>query len=178
MQQKYENLSGVEFLTMDARDMSGIPDQTYTFVIDKGCLDAIFCQGDYNDSIRAMLREIYRVMKDGAKYCSISCANARSRVPYLRCIPCALDVLPLPDGEALSLFVLNRTSDPRLLGKRIVGAEAAVREVREKHVITSLEQKMNKVGTFRTKGVTGSLTVTATDKALSDMVAESAEVDG
>jgi hypothetical protein len=163
---------------MDGCEMGTLPDQSFTFAIDKGCIDALFCQSNYSSAIKRMLCEINRILKPDGVFACISHGNARARVPYFRSVPMGLDVLPLLEGEGLTLFVLTRTTDPAALEKKIVGAEASVRALREKRVVTSLDHSINRSAAFKEKQNAGKLTVTASDQALADLVSESAEVDG
>ena len=176
MQQKYLTYSGVEFMCVDVRNMGIFPDKTFSIVIDKACLDALFCEINYLDSVRMALTEIHRVMVDDGLFTSISHASPISRVPYLRHIKWAVEVLPLPIGcgEGLSCFAIVRTQDPELLQRKVKGAEFA-HQVQSSRNVISLNQHMNKISTVKTSDNVGTLTVTAPPDLLSELVRKSAE---
>lgn len=94
MQQKYIKYSGVEFMCMDVCKMNTFPDNHFSLVIDKACLDALFCQIDYKEAISQALIEIHRVLKvDGGVFASVSQSPPITRVPYFREINWAVEVI-------------------------------------------------------------------------------------
>ena len=95
MQQKYETLSGVEFLVCDIRELSGLSEDSYTLIIDKGCLDALFCRTDYKDAIQKTLEGIFKLLRMDGIYVSISHAPKLARVPYFRMIRWSIEVKPV-----------------------------------------------------------------------------------
>ena len=175
MQQKYISYSGVEFMCVDVRKMSIFPDKSFTVVIDKACLDALFCEINYVESVKEALSEIFRVMAAEALFTSVSHASPLARVPYLRQIPWAVEVLPLPFGcgEGLSCYAIVRTEDVTLLTKRVKGSEFA-NQAKSGKTVMSLKQQMNKVSTVKTPANMGSLTVTASPDLLVDLVRRNA----
>jgi ubiquinone/menaquinone biosynthesis C-methylase UbiE len=167
MQQKYETYTGVTLKAMDVRELSSFPNGEFTLVIDKGCMDAIFGLTDFLTSVPRAYREIHRVMKNEAPFVSVSYAPAISRVPYLRCVQWGIEVIRLQEGEGLTAYVMLKTTNEEILGKRISGAEAAVRE------------KSTAVIDGGAPGhVAGQLSTKMSVDALASMVNESAEVDG
>lgn len=179
MRRKYESYAGVEFFVMDVRQLHKFKDNSFTVIIDKACIDALYCGTDYLDSTNLALTEIYRVLKPDGVFFSITHAPPLSRVPYFRLIPWAIDSYKIPSeiGEGLTLFVLIKTNNEQLLSKKIAGAEAVLRP-KAKKVVSSFDQNMNKSSTSRSKGNAGSITVTASANILAELVAESAEMDG
>ena len=176
MQMKYVDCTGVNFLCMDVCEMLGLTSDAYSLVIDKACIDALFCSSSFITSVHRAFSEIFRVLKpDGLFFC-VSHANPLARVPYFRRVPWAIDIGKLVEGEALSFFSLLKTNDRALLDKKIVGAEAAV-QARSSMLVSSLDQKMNKGGSTRSKANSGALTVTASLDKMIEMVDESQEVD-
>jgi len=178
MQDKYAHLTGVDFLCQDVREMMSLKSDSYSLVIDKGCIDAVFCGTDFITSSKRAFNEIYRVLRpEGGILFSVSHASPLSRVPYFRSIEWAIDISKLVEGEGLTMFSLTKTSDRLLLDKKIVGAEASVQQ-RSSSLVSSLDQKMNKSSTTRSKANAGALTVTASVDKMIEMVDESQEVDG
>ncbi len=176
MQVKYSSYSGVEFLVMDARELSYFNDETFSLVIDKGCLDALFCGTDYLTSSEQFCKEIHRVMRKNAFFLCISYATPIARVPYLRRQRWAVDTCPLPGGEGVTMFVLNKTEDEKLLTRKVAGGEAAVM-ARSSNIVSKMDQTMNKSSTVRNKSNTGSVTVTSSIDMIAEMVDESEDTD-
>jgi len=176
MQKKYAALTGVEFVCMDVKEMLTLQDNTFTIVIDKACLDALFTTTNFIEQSTRAYSEIFRVMRKNALFFSVSHAQPLARVPYLRTIRWAIDMCKCTDGENLHLFTLTKTEDPLLLDKLLVGAEAAIRK-EATGVVSNLEQTMNKSSTTRKKGGGGILTVTASLESMVSMVDESKDVD-
>ena len=177
MQKKYAHLTGVEFLAMDVREMITLSSNSYTAVIDKACMDSLFCMSDFKDSVNRALKEIFRVLRMNGIFFSVSHAIPLARVPYLRLIRWAIDMASLVEGEKLTLFVLTKTEDEVLLNRKITGAEAAIRP--EAHgIVDNTEQNMNKSNTTRKAGTGGQLTVTASLDKMIELVEESGDKDG
>lgn len=178
MQKKYETYAGVEFFVMDARELLKFNDESFTLIIDKACLDALFCGTDYLISTRNCMSEVFRCLKYEGTLVSISHATPLCRVPYLRTIQWAIDCYKIPPhiGEGLTLFVLTKTTNQTMLDRKIAGGEAT-RRPKAARVVSNLDQKMNKSSTTKGGQNTGSITVTASVDALAEMVAESADVD-
>ena len=107
-------------------------------------------------------------------------ATALSRVPYLRAVNVkwAIDAYKVPSeiGESLTLLLLTKTENERLLNKKIPGAEAVLRP-KSKQLVSSMDQKATKGSTTKKGGNTGNITVTASVDILAELVDESAEVD-
>ena len=178
MQKKYASYTGVEFFVMDTKQLIKFEDEIFTFVIDKACIDALFCGTDFIESTELAFEEIFRVLKFEGNFISISHATPLSRVPYLRAIRWAIDVYKVPSdvGERLSIYAMTKTMNEEMIERRIPGAEAAIRTKAAK-VVSNLDQKMNAASTTRGGTNTGSITVTASVDAIADLVQESADVD-
>eukprot|EP01038_Epipyxis_sp_PR26KG_P011346 gene11346-15211_t len=174
MQQKYESYSGVEFMTMDVRDLIKFNNETFTLIFDKACIDTLFCRTDFHTSVNRALNEIYRVLKWDGLFVSVSYATSLSRVPHLRSIKWAIDCVKIPPeiGEGLTLYALNKTTNQAMLDRKVPGGEAIVLAKSSK-VVSNLDQSMNKSSTVKSGSNTGSLTVTASVDVLANMVADS-----
>ncbi len=177
MQKKYSTYTGVEFFVMDTRQLLKFADEVFSLVIDKACIDSLFCGTDFMDSTTLAISEVFRVLKYDGVFVSISHATALSRVPYFRTVKWAVDVYKAPPdiGESLTLFVLNKTTNQAMLDRKIVGGEAVI-QAKSSRVVSNLDQKA-KGTTTRTGQNTGCITVTASVDILAEMVAESADVD-
>lgn len=178
MRKKYQSYSGVDFVVMDVRQLTGLSDSIFTLIIDKGCLDALFCGTEFHENVLLAMNELFRVMKPDALTISFSHAPKLARVPYLRQVQWSIDANPVHlGGEGITMFVLTKTTDPEKLNRKIAGAEAGVRKKTSK-LVSNMDQTMNKSSTTRSGRNTGSVTVTASVDILEQMVAESAEMDG
>ena len=169
MKTKYAKVGGIEFLCMDVRDMSYFRDDTFTLVIDKGCMDSVFCCTNFMEESTQMFREVQRILKPQGQFLSVSHASPASRVPYLRTIQWAVETCGIPEGEHLSLFFMTKTDNQSLIDRRIAGAEAGTR-AKSKNLKSSFEQTMNKSSTTRSKENNGQLTVSADVDVLAAMV--------
>lgn len=127
MQTKYKDYAGVEFFVMDARELHTFPDGCFSLVLDKGCCDSLFCSNGLYDSVQQMAREVFRVLKpEGGLFALVTHAPPSTRVPYLRCMPWAMDSCALAQSEELTLITMLRTSDKALLEAKVAGAEARI----------------------------------------------------
>jgi ubiquinone/menaquinone biosynthesis C-methylase UbiE len=178
MQKKYSSYTGVEFFVMDTKQLMKFPMDCFTLVLDKACMDSLFCGTDYMEATNLAMSEIYRVMRQNAVFISVSHGSKLSRVPYFRTIPWAIDCYKVASdiGEHLTMYVLTKTTNQDLINKKIPGAEATL-QAKSSRVVSNMDQHMNKGSTTRSGQNTGSITVTASVDALADMVAESADVD-
>lgn len=169
MASKYSSLGGIEFLVLDARDLSYFPDATFTVVLDKGCMDAIFCCTDFTAESERLFKEVFRVLKPEGQFLSISHASPPSRVPYLRSIRWAIETCGVPEGENLTFFICTKTSNEALLNRRLAGAEAAT-VAKNTNVVSSMNQTMNKKSITRNKENNGQLTVSTDVDVIAELV--------
>jgi len=176
MTEKYAGYDGVTFSVMDVRELNGVPSSKYTVVIDKACIDAVFCSTNFLADSKQAFTEIYRVLGNGGIFISFSHAPANCRVPFLRAAKWGIDVSPSSHGEGIFMYLLTRTDDQALLNKKVEGAESVV-QVAVSHAVTSLDQPLVKSSQTRNKQNAGFVTVTASVDVLTDMVNESEDVD-
>ncbi len=178
MQKKYASYTGVEFFVMDTRQLLKFSDESFSLIIDKACIDSLFCGTDFMDSTTLAISEVFRVLKYDGAFISISHASALSRVPYFRTVKWAVDVYKVPSdiGESLTMYVLNKTTNQAMLDRKVLGGEAAVRS-KSSRVVSNLDQHMTKGSNTKSGQNTGSITVTASVDKLAEMVAESADID-
>ena len=176
MQEQYKDYNGVSFSIMDVRELSGIANGSISVVIDKGCIDAVFCSTNFLNDARQAFKEIYRVLQNNGVFVSFSHAPGNCRVPFLKVADWSIDVCTCPFGEGINMYTLTRTADPSLLGKRADGAETGVPD-NPSHAVTSLDQPVPHSSTTRHAGSAGFVTVTASVDVLASMVNESEDVD-
>ena len=177
MQKFHSVRTGVEFVVMDVREMTRYPDQSFNLVIDKGCLDALFCGADFKESSSRALREIHRVMVPNSLFMCFSHAPYLARVPYLRVADFSIEASPVVGGgEHISMYSLLKTTTRELLDRKVPGGEASI-PMKKSAFVSTFDQKMNKTSTAKTSGNTGVMTVTASVDMLAGMVEESEEMD-
>jgi len=78
------HLQGVEYLCMDATDLSRFPESSFDFVIDKAFLDAIFSTIAGVRSVSRTLQGISRVLRPGGYYLSISASPKHCRYTHFK----------------------------------------------------------------------------------------------
>lgn len=84
MQQKYADRPQLQYMTMDAREMTAFEDGTFDAVIDKGLLDSLLCGAGAQASAAKMLGEVLRVLRQGGVYILVTHGEPKQRVPHLR----------------------------------------------------------------------------------------------
>jgi hypothetical protein len=55
----------------------------FDLIIDKGCLDSIFCAENSFEISKKAINEIHRVLKSGGLYIMISNSTKEHRIPFL-----------------------------------------------------------------------------------------------
>jgi ubiquinone/menaquinone biosynthesis C-methylase UbiE len=83
MESKYENEPRLIWRVMDCQNLE-YAECSFDSVIEKGTIDALSCGSESSVSVERMLREIYRVLKPGGTFVSISFGPPTLRLPYLR----------------------------------------------------------------------------------------------
>lgn len=179
MQRRFETYTGVEFFVMDVKQLHKFADETFTIVIDKACIDSLFCGTDYLETAGQAFREIHRVLRPEGVFLMVTHAPPIARVPYLRLITWALEMYKIPStiGENLGLYVATKTDNPMLLAKKVAGGESAIRKKTTRIVAAEADAKAQKASTSKSGHNTGMITVSASIDLLAELVAESAEVD-
>ncbi|XP_024529895.1 EEF1A lysine methyltransferase 4 isoform X1 [Selaginella moellendorffii] len=109
MQQKYQHVPQLKYMTMDVRDLSTFEDGSFDAVLDKGMLDSLLCialfQCGTSAAISAakMLEEVSRVLRGGSSYILVTYGDPRVRLPHLQ-VPAlnwniTLHILPRPGSQ-------------------------------------------------------------------------------
>lgn len=114
----------LKFLQMDACDMNKFSDGTFSAIIDKGTLDAIFVNEskEVDDFVQKYWSEIDRVLRVGGRYIVISLLQKHiieallKRFPtnnwmfrVVRCIEAEEKTAETGDGQALPVFMIIAT---------------------------------------------------------------------
>ncbi|KAJ1461207.1 hypothetical protein M885DRAFT_508072 [Pelagophyceae sp. CCMP2097] len=138
MQARYEGTAGLAFSQMDVRKMDRLADSCMELVIDKACMDSLFCSGgSYTDVLR-MNQEICRVLVPGRHFVSVTLGSPASRLPHLQhqSLLWRVDHCPLR-GEGLHglhVYVCTKSVTLNALQRRISNhkGDVAVGQVFEK----------------------------------------------
>eukprot|EP00601_Ochromonadales_sp_CCMP2298_P031604 CAMPEP_0173343290 /NCGR_PEP_ID=MMETSP1144-20121109/10715_1 /TAXON_ID=483371 /ORGANISM="non described non described, Strain CCMP2298" /LENGTH=275 /DNA_ID=CAMNT_0014290047 /DNA_START=281 /DNA_END=1105 /DNA_ORIENTATION=- len=176
MQKRYASYTGVEFFVMDAKQLMKFSAETFTLVLDKGCIDSLFCGTDYVQTVALTLGEVFRVLTPDGVFMCVSHGSKLSRIPYFRQILWALDCYRVPSdvGEHLSLYAMTKTKNPELLSRIVAGAEA-VSVSKSQNVVSADDQNMNKGSTARSGANAGSITVNTSEEKMAALVNTSEE---
>lgn len=91
LKKRHHGIDGLQFIKMDIKDMSHFEDGTFSTIIDKGTLDAIFTDNSsvwdpsplVRGDISCCLREIQRLMGKDSIFISISFGQPHFRLPLL-----------------------------------------------------------------------------------------------
>jgi SAM-dependent methyltransferase len=78
------HLHGLDYLCLDASDMGVFPDASFDYVVEKGCLDTIFCSLGCMRKVARTLAEVARVLRPGGYFISLSAAPRECRFPHLQ----------------------------------------------------------------------------------------------
>ena len=171
MQQKYQSFSGVEFICLDIRKMGLFVDKMFALIIDKACIDALFCEIDCIESVGMAIREIERVMHDDGMFLSISHASPASRLPYLREIKWSIQLLVLPFGcgEGLALFSMTHAGSISVTKKKM-NLSGISEESASNIAVTSVCQGEGKYVTATVPRTAGTLTTNLEPHELAELV--------
>jgi len=143
MQARYEGTAGLAFSQMDVRKMDRLADSCMELVIDKACMDSLFCSGgSYTDVLR-MNQEICRVLVPGRHFVSVTLGSPASRLPHLQhqSLLWRVDHCPLR-GEGLHglhVYVCTKSVTLNALQRRISNhkGDVAVGQVRRSETAES-----------------------------------------
>jgi SAM-dependent methyltransferase len=112
MQQRYVMNEGMEFMVGDVMNMDMFPDECYDTVIDKACIDAIFCSYKSLDNALLAYSECYRVLKPGTgKLISVSSGTAITRSAHMKKFKWEIEYAPVAYTYGISMFVACKYPD-------------------------------------------------------------------
>lgn len=81
MIQKYKDKTSLGWQVMSITQMD-FADHSFDFVFDKGTIDSLLCGENSTSTVHKALKEIYRVLKPGKSFVSISYGQPESRLGY------------------------------------------------------------------------------------------------
>lgn len=172
MSERYFEYTGVEFKVADVRELNIFPDNYFTLIFDKACIDSLFCRSDFNSIIQDVMSELFRVLRqDEGMLMSVSLAQPICRIPYFRkTTGWAIDSTPLLEGESLYLYMATKTLDEGALSKQVFGD--AVVMPKSSHITSQRASKMNKGSATKSSGGGGNLSVTESVDVIAELLDE------
>ena len=84
MQKKYRKCEGMQYLVADVRNLGLFADESFDFIFDKGCLDAVFSRTDGVDTVHLVCEQLSRLLVDKGVFISISYGVPATRIPHYR----------------------------------------------------------------------------------------------
>ncbi|GMI43884.1 hypothetical protein TrCOL_g9132 [Triparma columacea] len=118
MQYRYKNREGMDFMVADVMKMDMFPDRSFDIVIDKGCLDCIYCSYSSIDNAKLAYAEAWRLLKPGTgKYISISYGTTDSRMAHMRTNQWDVEVNPVPYSHGISMFLTTKFPESTKKGR-------------------------------------------------------------
>jgi hypothetical protein len=98
--------------------MDMFPDRSFDIVIDKGCLDCIYCSYSSIDNAKLAYAEAWRLLKPGTgKYISISYGTTDSRMAHMRTNQWDVEVNPVPYSHGISMFLTTKFPESTKKGR-------------------------------------------------------------
>ena len=82
--ERYKNFDTIEFLVGDCLNLDYIPDECFDLIIEKALGDAVLCGDNSFSNIARLNNEMYRVLKPGGVYLSVSHGVPQTRVTHLQ----------------------------------------------------------------------------------------------
>lgn len=92
LKERHSSQSGMVFIRADIKNMSSLEDGSFSTIIDKGTLDAIFCDNSslwdpsttVRNDIKSCVAEIQRLMSEDSIFISVSFGQPHFRLPLLQ----------------------------------------------------------------------------------------------
>lgn len=92
LKERHSSQSGMIFIREDIKNMSSLEDGSFSTIIDKGTLDAIFCDNSslwdpsttVRNDIKSCVAEIQRLMSEDSIFISVSFGQPHFRLPLLQ----------------------------------------------------------------------------------------------
>mmetsp|Transcript_77996 Transcript_77996/g.223966 ORF Transcript_77996/g.223966 Transcript_77996/m.223966 type:complete len:286 (-) Transcript_77996:139-996(-) len=137
LQHRYQHQEGMEFLVMDATSMSRLDSNSIDLVIEKGCIDSLFCGTNSYNHVLTLNQEVCRVLKPGRVFISVSCGAENIRIPHFshRTLHWEIDHANVPGRNGLHVYMLQKSEEEGLeinmMDTDFVGEEDVNREMGE-----------------------------------------------
>lgn len=94
------------------------PDCSFDFVLDKGCLDCIYCSYNSIDNAKMAYSESWRLLKPGTgKYISISYGTPDTRSAHMKTNKWDVEVTPVAYSHGISMFIATRFPESTKKGR-------------------------------------------------------------
>ena len=137
LQHRYQDKEGMEFLVGDAQSLARFDDMTFDIVVEKAMLDSIFCSVTAYDSVLRVNQEVFRVLKPGCTFVSISCGPKPARLPHYghKSIPWEVDCVRVPNRPQVRCYLLTRQPDQTERYGPLTDKECDFTHDEEEHVL-------------------------------------------
>ena len=83
MQDRYAKYEGMHFNIQDVRCMDDLESESFTMVVDKGTMDALFCATSGTEDVKKMCGEVSRVLAPGGRFVVITHGTEAMRKMHL-----------------------------------------------------------------------------------------------
>ena len=83
MKERYKSEPKAEWISMDCTKLEFLQN-SFDAIIEKGTIDALSCKNDKGNSVCKLLKESFRVLRDGGVFLSISFGKPSLRLNYFR----------------------------------------------------------------------------------------------
>ena len=118
MQFRYIDREGMEFMVGDAMKLDTFPDCSFDVIVDKGCIDCIFCSYRSIDNALLAYREACRLLTPGTGiFLSVSYGTQDMRSPHMKQFRWDVEVGPVAYSHGISLYVASKFPDATGKGK-------------------------------------------------------------
>lgn len=118
MQYRYKDREGMDFIVGDAMKLDMFPAKTFDTVIDKGCLDCIFCSYNTIDNALLAYGEAYRVLKPGkGKYISLTYGTMETRMAHMKRYRWDVEITPVAYSHGISMFIATKFAESTKKGR-------------------------------------------------------------
>ncbi|GMH63619.1 hypothetical protein TrST_g280 [Triparma strigata] len=118
MQFRYKDCEGLEFMVGDAMKLDSFPDKTFDAVVEKGCLDCIFCSYNTIDNALLAYQEAWRLLKPGkGKFISLSYGTYETRAAHMKHSKWEVEINPVAYSHGISMFVATKFPEATKKGK-------------------------------------------------------------
>ena len=126
MQYRYHECEGLDYIVGDVRNLEMFNDESFDVIVDKGCIDCIFCSYISIDAVMMAYKEMHRLHKGTGKFISISYGTFEMRVSHMREFHWEVDVSAVAYSHGVSMFLAQRYPDKQRVksfedGKMLTG---------------------------------------------------------
>jgi len=93
------------------------PPKYFDAVVEKGCVDAIFCSYNGIDNALEAYKEAHRVLKPNGKFMSVSYGSQETRLAHMKLSTWEVEITNIPYSHGMSMFIATRWPEATKKGK-------------------------------------------------------------